>query len=296
VGFRPSVYRLAWELALAGFVYNDTKGVTIELQGESDKIDDFLVRLKGPDKPPAARIKTCKTIDTAVIEDEDGFTIRPSDSHGTALSQVTADIAACADCLVELADRKDFRYHYPFINCTNCGPRYSIVKTIPYDRPNTTMSVFAMCRKCAAQYTDVADRRFHAQPVACGSCGPRIWLGDGEGETIKTGTEEVIDETTGLLAAGKVVAIKGVGGFHLAVDALNDEAVKRLRRRKRRDHKPFALMADSIETIREYAVVSERAGHLLTKKSRFAHSVVGCRGSLDVCFYALLCAAALSAV
>jgi len=263
VGFRPGVYRLAQELALAGFVCNDTKGVTIELQGESGKIDDFLVRLKGSDKPPAARITTCKTIDTAVIEDEDGFAIRPSESAGTALSQVTADIAACADCLNEMADENDLRYHYPFINCTNCGPRYSIVKTIPYDRPNTTMSDFAMCEKCAAQYTDVADRRFHAQPVACSSCGPRIWLGDSEGETIKTGTEEVIAETADLLKEGKIAAIKGIGGFHLAVDALNNEAVKRLRRRKRRDHKPFALMADSIETVRKYAVVRQQAGHLL---------------------------------
>jgi len=263
VGFRPTVYQIARDLGLCGFVYNDTKGVTVELQGESDKIDDFLVRLKGPDKPKMADIRTCETVDIEPVDRESKFIIRPSDSHGTALSQVSPDIATCSDCLVELSDREAFRYRYPFVNCTNCGPRYSIVKTIPYDRPNTTMSVFVMCEKCAAQYTDVGDRRFHAQPVACGACGPRIWLTDSRGKTIKDGTDEVIAEAARLLGAGRVVAIKGIGGFHLAVDALNDEAAKRLRRRKKRDHKPFAVMADSVETVRRYAVVSESAERIL---------------------------------
>jgi hydrogenase maturation protein HypF len=162
-----------------------------------------------------------------------------------------------------MANKKDFRYQYPFINCTNCGPRYSIVKTIPYDRPNTTMSVFAMCDKCAAQYNDVTDRRFHAQPVACPACGPKVWLTDSKGKTINTQTDEAITQAAKLLSAGKIVAIKGVGGFHLAVDALNNGAVERLRKRKRRDHKPFAMMTDSIEKIREYAVVSESAEQVL---------------------------------
>jgi len=200
----------------------------------------------------------------AVVEDEDEFTIKTSESEGTALSQVTADIATCRACLAEMADKNDFRYGYPFINCTNCGPRYSIVKSIPYDRPNTTMSAFAMCDKCAAQYTDVADRRFHAQPVACGECGPKIRLSDCKGRTIKTQTDEVIAETARLLLAGKIVAIKGIGGFHLAVDALNNKAVKRLRKRKRRDHKPFAMMTDSIKKIKQYAVVSGLAEQVLT--------------------------------
>ena len=162
-----------------------------------------------------------------------------------------------------MGDREDFRYGYPFINCTNCGPRYSIVRTIPYDRPNTTMSVFGMCDKCAEQYTDVADRRFHAHPVACPACGPQDRLIDRYGETIETHTEKVIAETAKMLSAGKIVAIKGIGGFHLAVDALNNEAVERLRARKKRDHKPFALMTDSIEKIREYAIVSKSAEQLL---------------------------------
>ena len=263
VGFRPRVYRIARDLGLSGFVYNDTKGVTIELQGQGDKVDDFLARLHGPDKPPAAQIKTCETIDTALVENEDGFTIGPSDSQGTALSQVTCDLVVCDDCLNEMADENDFRYRYPFINCTNCGPRYSIVKKIPYDRPNTTMLPFKMCDKCAAQYTEVTDRRFHAQPVACGTCGPKIWLTDSNGKTLQKQTDTTIAETARLLLSGKIVAIKGIGGFHLAVNALDAEAVERLRQRKRRDHKPFAMMAESIEKIKQYAIVSDSAEKIL---------------------------------
>jgi hydrogenase maturation protein HypF len=260
VGFRPAVYRIARSLELSGLVYNDTKGVTIELQGKEEKSAQFLSRLQSsPDKPPLAQIRSCDVVDIPVIEDEKDFVIEVSDSEGTALSEVTADIATCQDCLREMADKKDFRYHYPFINCTNCGPRYSIVKTIPYDRPNTTMSAFAMCNKCATQYNDVTDRRFHAQPVACLTCGPKVWLTDNKGNNIKTRTDEAISEAARMLLAGKIVAIKGVGGFHLAVDALNNSAVERLRKRKRRDHKPFAMMTDAIEKIKEYAVVSELA-------------------------------------
>jgi hydrogenase maturation protein HypF len=264
VGFRPAVYRIARSVGLSGIVYNDTKGVTVELQGEAKRIAEFLARLQsGADKPPLAEITSCYAVDIPIIESETEFIIETSDSHGKPLSQVTADIATCRDCLVEMANPEDFRYGYPFINCTNCGPRYSIVKTIPYDRPNTTMSVFRMCEKCAAQYKDVTDRRFHAQPVACAACGPQIWLTNNSGKTIITQTEEVIAETAKLLLAGKIVAIKGIGGFHLAVDALNDRAVQRLRRRKKRDHKPFAMMAASIEQIKEYAIVSEAAEQLL---------------------------------
>jgi hydrogenase maturation protein HypF len=257
------VYRIACQLGLSGFVYNDTKGVTIELQGAKEKIAEFSGRLQGRDKPPLAEIKSCKAVDIAAVEGEKKFTIKASESKGTALSQVTADMAVCEDCLAEMAEKEDFRYKYPFINCTNCGPRYSIAETIPYDRGNTTMSVFEMCNKCAAQYTDVSDRRFHAQPVACGECGPKIWLTDANGKTIETGTEKVIAEAARLLSDGKIVAIKGVGGFHLSVDAINDKAVKRLRERKRRDHKPFAMMAVSIQKIKEYAIVSELAEQIL---------------------------------
>jgi hydrogenase maturation protein HypF len=263
VGFRPAVYSIAQKQGLTGLVYNDTKGVTIELQGKEEKITEFLVRLQSGDRPPLAEIKSCEAVDIAVSKAEDKFLIETSDSQGTALSEVTADIATCRDCLAEMNKKEDFRYGYPFINCTNCGPRYSIVKSIPYDRPNTTMSEFTMCDKCAAQYTDVTDRRFHAQPVACGTCGPKIRLTDSKGKPIKTQTDEVIAETARLLRTGKIVAIKGIGGFHLAVDALNNKAVERLRERKRRDHKPFAMMADSIEKIKEYAVVDESAEQVL---------------------------------
>lgn len=264
VGFRPAVYRIALSLGLSGVVYNDTKGVTIELQGKEEKIAEFLERLQSDaDKPPLAEIKSCDTVDIPVIEAESKFTIQTSDSEGTPLSQVTDDIATCRDCLAEMADKEDFRYGYPFINCTNCGPRYSIVKNIPYDRPNTTMSVFKMCDRCAVQYTDVTDRRFHAQPIACGECGPKIQLTDNKGKTIEKQTEKIIAETAHLLSDGKIVAIKGIGGFHLAVDALNNKAVGRLREHKRRDHKPFAMMTDSIEKIKKYALVSESAEQLL---------------------------------
>jgi hydrogenase maturation protein HypF len=258
------VYRIAQALGLSGLIYNDTKGVTVELQGEEKRIADFLPRLQsGTDKPPLAEIKSCNVVEIPVVEAEGKFIIETSDSQGTPLSQVTADVTVCRDCLAEMADKEDFRYSYPFINCTNCGPRYSIVKNIPYDRPNTTMSVFKMCDKCAAQYTNVSDRRFHAQPVACSACGPKIWLTSSKGKTIKTQTGKVIAETARLLLAGKIVAIKGIGGFHLAVDALNSEAVERLRERKRRDHKPFAMMAGSIEKIKEYAIVSGLAEQVL---------------------------------
>jgi hydrogenase maturation protein HypF len=269
VGFRPAVYRIATALHLTGIVYNDTNGVTVELQGKEQKIAEFLTRLKSDTyKPPIARIKTCNVHDMPLMEDEDGFHIETSDSHGMPLSQVTADIATCQDCLAEMANEKDFRYSYPFINCTNCGPRYSIIKNIPYDRPNTTMSAFQMCDKCAAQYTDVTDRRFHAQPVACPACGPKIRLTDSNGKTIQTKTEQVLSEAARLLLAGEIVAIKGIGGFHLAVDALNNEAVERLRERKKRDHKPFAIMTDTIEKIKRYAVVDELSEQLLKSPQR----------------------------
>ena len=264
VGCRPFIHSLAAKLHLTGCVYNDTKGVHIELQGPEPKIQDFLKLLRSPkDCPALLEITSMSGEDVPVIPDETEFLIRQSDSAGTPLSQVTPDIATCKDCLSELADADDFRYRYPFINCTNCGPRYSIVKTIPYDRPNTTMAEFAMCPKCKAQYTDVADRRFHAQPVACSHCGPKISLTDPTGKTIETDPDKAVAKTAELLLDGKIVAIKGVGGFHLAVDALNDQAVKRLRLRKRRDHKPFAMMAAAVEKIKQFALLDSDAEKIL---------------------------------
>jgi hydrogenase maturation protein HypF len=265
IGFRPAIYRLAKERALAGFVYNDTKGVTVEVQGPDQQVAEFIGRLKtGQGLPALADIKSLKAEDVETVEGETAFVIQKSDSTGTALSQVTADIATCDDCLREMGDKNDFRYHYPFINCTNCGPRYSIIKTIPYDRPNTTMSAFEMCDRCAAQYKDIDDRRFHAQPVACPACGPRITLCDTSGKTITGDGDRTISETAKMLQAGKIIAIKGIGGFHLAVNALDNAAVLRLRERKKREAKPFAMMTDSIDTIREYALVDESAERILT--------------------------------
>jgi hydrogenase maturation protein HypF len=264
VGFRPAVHRLATSLGLTGFVLNDTRGVIIELQGRPPRIEEFLRRLASSDKPPLAQIKSCETLDVPVSEGEDGFAIRMSQAGGDVLSEVSADVATCGDCLRELGDKRDFRYRYPFINCTNCGPRYSIIRVIPYDRPNTTMSVFEMCERCGAQYHDVADRRFHAQPVACPRCGPKVRLTDSAGKVLQAGSDQAVAETARLLREGRIVAIKGIGGFHLACDALNGEAVRRLRRRKRRDHKPFAMMARSVEDIRKHASVDHTAEEALT--------------------------------
>jgi hydrogenase maturation protein HypF len=263
VGFRPGVYRLANQLGLYGFVCNDTRGVTIELQGGEEEISKFIVRLQGLDKPPLAQIEQVDQTDINIVEGEREFVIKASVSEGSALSQVTADIAVCRDCLAEMHDKDDFRYRYPFITCTNCGPRYSIVKSIPYDRPNTTMSSFKLCDKCSGQYQDINNRRFHAQPVACSKCGPEIWLTDSKGKTITKDTDKVLFATAKFLLDGKIVAIKGVGGFHLAADALNEQAVRRLRQRKKRDYKPFALMADSIDKIKKYAVVDKPAENML---------------------------------
>lgn len=257
MGFRPGVYRLAERLGLVGFVFNDTKGVTVEVQGEETQIGEFLYALKsGPEQPRIAKIKSMAVADIPVVQGDREFVISRSEAGGAAISEVTADIAVCRECLEELDDVEDFRYRYPFINCTNCGPRYSIIKSIPYDRPNTTMSEFRMCDNCSDQYAHVTDRRFHAQPVACQKCGPRIWLTDPQGNITTNDNEGVIATTAKMLRSGKIVAIKGIGGFHLAVDALNEEAVTTLRQRKHREAKPFALMAVSVETIKRFAQVS----------------------------------------
>ena len=264
VGCRPFVYRTAVDLALTGFVQNDTAGVTIHLQGTPEKIRQFLEYLNSPEKaPPLMQIASCQVSELPVDEDETSFKIRTSDSLGPPISHVTPDSAVCQDCLNEMANQQDFRFRYPFINCTNCGPRYSIVKTIPYDRPNTTMAPFEWCQKCKDQYDNPADRRFHAQPVACPECGPKIYLTDNTGCSLEEDSDAAIEKTAHLLRQGKIVAIKGIGGFHLAVDALNDDAVKRLRQRKQREHKPFAMMVASVQAVRQFALVCDNAEQLL---------------------------------
>ncbi|MDD5134336.1 MAG: carbamoyltransferase HypF [Phycisphaerae bacterium] len=264
IGFRPAVYNISAGLGLTGFVYNDTKGLSIEVQGDEERIKEFLEAFKSGSACPAmAKIKNIAIAEIPLVFDETEFVIKESKTAGDVLSEVAPDIALCYDCLKELNNAEDYRSNYPFINCTNCGPRYSIIKSIPYDRANTTMSEFSMCETCHRQYTDITDRRFHAQPVACGRCGPKIWLTDSKGSILTDDRNETITAAAQMLRNGKIVAIKGIGGFHLAVDALNEKAVKTLRQRKQRESKPFAMMASSIEKIKRYAEVSAQAEQLL---------------------------------
>jgi hydrogenase maturation protein HypF len=271
VGCRPYIYRLANQCLLTGFVYNDSRGVVIEIQGPKGRIEEFVNHLSTGDcesaleNPPALiRIESIERKQIPAQKSPETFQIRQSEKLTAASSQVTPDAATCPDCLRELFDPADFRHRYPFINCTNCGPRYSIIKNIPYDRPSTTMAPFEMCPRCAAQYNDPADRRFHAQPVACPACGPSLQLLDSAGSLITDDPELAIEKTANALAAGQTAAIKGIGGFHLAVDAFNDQAVQRLRKRKQRDDKPFALMARDIETVKKYCRLDPAAEKLLT--------------------------------
>jgi hydrogenase maturation protein HypF len=239
VGFRPYAWRLAAAEGLSGFVINDASGATIEVQGSADAIDRFIRRLPA-ELPPLGQVHECRRKNLPLRPDEKNFEIRSSAGGELADAQVTPDTATCADCLAELFDKSDPRDRYPFINCTNCGPRYSIIERIPYDRPNTTMADFAMCDLCSRQYSSPADRRFHAQPIACPKCGPTCSLIDNQGREISC--EDPIAEAAKLILAGRIVAIKGLGGFHLACRADDNHAVNRLRFRKGRDAKPFALM------------------------------------------------------
>ena len=265
IGFRPFVYRLAAELNLTGFVYNYTRGVMIEIQGIGESIEEFISRLKTGSKNdlPLLKIISMDVADIRPVADEKSFEIKQSKTSGAVSAEVTADIATCKGCLAELFDKNDFRYRYPFINCTNCGPRYSIIKSIPYDRPNTTMADFTMCSQCREQYDNVEDRRFHAQPVACPVCGPKIKLCNNRGKKIEDNSDKAISETVRLLLAGRTVAIKGLGGFHLACDGENDEAVKMLRQQKMRDYKPFAMMVADVNKIQQFAYVDRTAEKIL---------------------------------
>ena len=265
MGFRPFAYRLARSLHLTGWVANTPAGATVEVQGAPEGLDAFARRLSA-DRPPLAEIAACRVEAVALVAGEEAFAIRPSAAGELADAQVTADTATCDDCLRELNDPADPRWRYPFINCTNCGPRYSIVKRIPYDRPNTTMADFAMCRLCASQYGDPSDRRFHAQPIACPACGPSCWLTDPRGRQVVC--DDPIAEAARMLRDGRIVAVKGLGGFHLACRADDDRAVRRLRRRKGRDAKPFALMVADLDQARRLVRLDPPAEALLTGPRR----------------------------
>jgi len=259
VGFRPFVYRLAQEEGLAGSIGNDTDGVTIEVEGPLERLNAFVHRLR-TELPPLARIDSVAVRELAATG-EVGFRIIASEVLGRVNTGIPADAATCADCLHELMDPADRRFRYPFLNCTNCGPRYTITRRIPYDRPQTSMAIFRMCAECQAEYDDPGNRRFHAQPNACWVCGPRVWLVDRDG--VATAVEDSVAACIDRLAAGDIVAIKGIGGFHLSVDATNEEAVVRLRERKHRYGKPLAVMVRDIEAARSVCALTAEEEALL---------------------------------
>lgn len=261
VGFRPFVYRLATDLRLSGWVLNSSQGVVVDAEGASESLQDFLDRLAS-EKPPLAVVQK---IDSEFLDlvGYKSFEIRESAEAGGKTALILPDIATCADCLREILDPDDRRYRYPFTNCTNCGPRFSIIETLPYDRPHTSMKHFAMCAGCAREYRDPADRRFHAEPIACAQCGPQLQLWDSLGKMIAE-RETALRRAAAEIRNGKIVALKGLGGFQLLVDARNREAVAQLRQRKHREEKPFAVMFPSIKAVRTTCAVSSLEEALLT--------------------------------
>ena len=260
VGFRPFVYALAEELGLVGWVKNTSAGVEIEVNGPERSLDAFIERLRS-DAPPLSVINEIR-VEAASLNDYAKFEILPSQPQEGAFQPIAPDQAICADCRRELLDPADRRFRYPFINCTHCGPRFSIIRDIPYDRPNTTMKAFKLCPACEKEYHDPRDRRFHAQPVACPVCGPAVWF-ETAGQRLGKPGEQALQTARAWLAQGKILAIKGLGGFHLACDASNPEAVDELRRRKKRSDKPFALMAPDLPTIRRHCLVARSEEELL---------------------------------
>ncbi len=252
VGFRPFVYRLATELGVSGHVFNDARGVVVEAEADAAAVEQFLERVRA-EAPPLASVERV-TVGELPCSPGGGFEIRASPAGGEPNAPVSPDTATCDDCLAELFDPADRRHRYPFINCTNCGPRFTIVRGVPYDRPLTTMAGFEMCPACRAEYEDPLNRRFHAQPNACPDCGPRL----------SVPLETVADA----LRAGAVAAVKGIGGFHLACLADDEAAVARLRSRKHREDKPFALMVKSVEAARELAELAPEDERLLVGRAR----------------------------
>jgi hydrogenase maturation protein HypF len=283
VGFRPFVFRTAERHALGGWIRNDSDGVVIEVQGRPGTLEEFIVEVR-TQAPALARIDAVALVEQRYDEQQvECFEIQVSERSAQAGTLVSPDSCVCEDCLRELLDPTDRRHRYPFINCTNCGPRYSIIRGVPYDRAMTTMAVFPMCERCEWEYHDVRDRRFHAQPTACWECGPRVALvrpGESLPAMARPGNslarhaphgapeEDPIEQTMQLLGEGAIVAVKGIGGYHLMVDARNEEAVAELRRRKRREEKPFAVMSPTLGAVRGYALVEEHEAELLTGLAR----------------------------
>ena len=279
VGFRPFVYNLAMRMGLKGWVRNTSAGVDIQVDGDESVLTDFAHLLRDT-APPLALIASLE-VDPCSPSGFSSFEIAHSEPIPGAFQPISPDVSICEDCLRELHNPADRRYRYPFINCTNCGPRFTIIKDIPYDRPKTTMAPFEMCPACAAEYQDPRDRRFHAQPVACAQCGPGVWLElgvrelgvrDGNSQLLppnsRHATYDAILASQELLASGCILAIKGLGGFHLACDAANPDAVAELRQRKLRVDKPFALMMPDIETIGQHCHISQAERELLESPQR----------------------------
>jgi hydrogenase maturation protein HypF len=260
VGFRPFVFRLASALGLDGWVRNAPSGVSIEAEGHEGAVGEFLLRLER-EKPPLAFIQSLETrlLDPAGLS---GFVIRASEESGEKSALVLPDVATCPECLREIFDPSDRRHLYPFTNCTNCGPRFSIIEALPYDRSRTTMRKFPLCDACRAEYEDPRDRRFHAEPNACPACGPRLELRGADG-AVRSRRHEALLDAAGAIRSGGVLALKGLGGFHLVVDARNEEAVRLLRERKRREEKPLAVMAPSLESATAFCAISEPEARLL---------------------------------
>lgn len=264
VGFRPFVYNLAQRLGLRGWVLNDEHGVKVEIEGEEGVIERFLRALKN-EAPPLARIEEL-WVEDRPLQGYPSFEIRRSERTKDRLVLISPDIATCDDCLRELFDPRDRRYRYPFINCTNCGPRFTIIRDVPYDRENTTMASFRMCPECLREYHDPTNRRFHAQPNACPTCGPQVELLRSDGTRLEI--RDPILEAIELLKQGKILAIKGLGGFHLACDPFREEVVSALRSRKYREDKPFALMCKDLDTVAELCFLPDGAKELLLSRER----------------------------
>jgi hydrogenase maturation protein HypF len=260
VGFRPFVYRLATELNLQGWVLNSNEGVFIEVQGARNILETFLLRLQA-EKPERSFIQSLEFsfLDPTAF---DGFEIRASSSGGARNTLVLPDIATCPECLAEILDPANRRYRYPFTNCTNCGPRFTIIESLPYDRANTSMKRFSLCPECRSEYQNPLDRRFHAQPTACPACGPSLELWDTAGRT-QAQDDAALIGAAAAVRSGQIVAVKGLGGFHLMVDARNQEAVERLRARKRREEKPLALLYPALDAVRDHCEVTRLEERLL---------------------------------
>jgi hydrogenase maturation protein HypF len=269
VGFRPFVYRIAVHGGLSGFVRNAADGVWIEVEGPGPALRAFARRLRD-DAPPASRIDAISS-EEVPVKGEGGFGIVASGQTAQAAefeetTLVSPDLATCSECLAELRNPADRRYRYPFINCTNCGPRFTIIAEVPYDRQSTTMRCFKMCRECQAEYDDPLDRRYHAQPNACSVCGPRVWLVSDHGRARQI--ETAVESSRDLLSKGAVLAVKGLGGFHLCCDATDEAAVVRLRQRKGRPHRPLALLVRDLEVARRLCLVSDAEARELSSPRR----------------------------